>query len=48
MNSLIRDLVYEGYLKTDRVIEAFSKIRRVDFVPDDLESAAGAFSLPPS
>jgi protein-L-isoaspartate(D-aspartate) O-methyltransferase len=42
MNSLIRDLVYEGYLKTDRIIEAFSKIRRVDFVPDDLESAAGA------
>jgi protein-L-isoaspartate(D-aspartate) O-methyltransferase len=42
MNSLIRDLVYEGYLKTDRIIEAFSKIRRVDFVPDDLESAAEA------
>ncbi|MFH0929804.1 MAG: protein-L-isoaspartate O-methyltransferase [Candidatus Moraniibacteriota bacterium] len=42
MNSLIRDLIYEGYLKTDRIIEAFSKIRRVDFVPDELESAAEA------
>jgi len=42
MNSLIRDLVYEGYLKTDRIIEAFSKIRRADFVPDDLASASEA------
>ncbi len=42
MNSLIRDLVYQGYLKTDRIIEAFSKVRRVDFVPKDLESAAQA------
>lgn len=42
MNSLIRDLVYQGCLKTDRIIEAFSKIRRVDFVPDDLENAAEA------
>jgi len=42
MDSLVRDLVYEGYLKTDRIIEAFSKIKRVDFVPADLESAAQA------
>lgn len=42
MNSLVRDLIYQGYLKTDRVIDAFSKIRRVDFVPEDLESAAQA------
>src|SRR3990172_3252875 len=42
MNSLIRDLIYQGYLKTDRIVEAFSKIKRVDFVPRDMESAAGA------
>ena len=42
MDSLIKDLIYQGYLKTDRIIEAFSKIRRVDFVPEDLESAAQA------
>jgi len=42
MNSLIKDLIYSGYLKTDRIIEAFSKIKRVDFVPKDLESASQA------
>lgn len=42
MNSLVRDLIYQGYLKTDRIIEAFSKIKRIDFLPDDLQSAAGA------
>ena len=42
MNSLTRDLVYQGYLKTDRIIDAFSKIRRVDFVPKELADAAGA------
>lgn len=42
MDSLIRDLIYQGYLKTDRIIEAFSKIKRVDFVPEELESAAQA------
>lgn len=42
MNNLIRDLIYQGYLKTDRIIDAFSKIRRVDFVPEDLASAAQA------
>lgn len=40
MNSLVKDLIYQGYLKTDRIIDAFSKIKRVDFVPQDLESAA--------
>ncbi|MDP1845531.1 MAG: protein-L-isoaspartate O-methyltransferase [Candidatus Moranbacteria bacterium] len=42
MDSLVRDLIYQGYLKTDRVIEAFSKIKRIDFLPDDLQSAAQA------
>jgi protein-L-isoaspartate(D-aspartate) O-methyltransferase len=42
MNSLIKDLIYEGYLKTDSIIEAFSKIKRVDFVPSELETASQA------
>lgn len=42
MDSLIRDLIYQGYLKTDRIIEAFSKIKRIDFLPDDLHSASQA------
>jgi len=40
MDSLIRDLIYQGYLKTDRIIDAFSKIKRVDFVPEELQSAS--------
>ena len=42
MNNLVRDLIYQGYLKTDRIIEAFSKIKRIDFLPDDLQSASQA------
>lgn len=42
MNSLVRDLIYQGYLKTNRIIDAFSKVRRVDFVPKELESASEA------
>ena len=42
MNNLIKDLIYQGYLKTDRIIDAFSKVRRVDFVPVERESASQA------
>ncbi len=42
MDSLVRDLIYQGYLKTDRIIEAFSKIKRIDFLPDDVQSASQA------
>jgi protein-L-isoaspartate(D-aspartate) O-methyltransferase len=42
MNSLIKDLIYQGYLKTDRIIDAFSKVKRVDFVPEELEGASQA------
>jgi protein-L-isoaspartate(D-aspartate) O-methyltransferase len=42
MDNLIKNLIYKGHLKTDRIIEAFAKIRRVDFVPEELESAAQA------
>jgi protein-L-isoaspartate(D-aspartate) O-methyltransferase len=40
MNSLINNLIKEGYLKTDLIIEAFSEISRVEFVPPELEDAA--------
>jgi protein-L-isoaspartate(D-aspartate) O-methyltransferase len=42
MDNLIKDLIYQGHLKTDRIIDAFSKMRRAAFVPKELISAAGA------
>jgi protein-L-isoaspartate(D-aspartate) O-methyltransferase len=42
MNKLINDLIKNGYLKTDIIIEAFSEINRADFIPDDLEKEAEA------
>lgn len=38
MSRLVNNLIKNGYLKSDNIIEAFSKIRRVAFVPDDLAS----------
>lgn len=38
--SLIEDLIKEGWLKTPRIIEAFKKIKRVDFLPDDMKDLA--------
>lgn len=35
MNGLIDNLVEEGWLKTPRIIAAFKKIKRVDFLPED-------------
>jgi len=35
--ALIEKLIKEGYLKTPRIIEAFKKIKRVDFLPDDMK-----------
>ncbi|HRY82308.1 MAG TPA: protein-L-isoaspartate O-methyltransferase [Candidatus Moranbacteria bacterium] len=37
MNNLINNLIKEGYLKTDLVIDAFSEINRVEFLPEELE-----------
>ncbi len=42
MNNLISELIREGYLKTDSVIDAFSEIDRVEFLPKDLEREAHA------
>ena len=34
---LIDNLIQQGYLKTPRIIEAFRKIKREDFVPEELK-----------
>lgn len=38
--SLIEELISKGWLKTPRIIEAFKKIKRLDFLPDDLKDLA--------
>ncbi len=37
---LIDSLIKDGWLKTERIIEAFRKIQRVDFVPEDIKNLA--------
>ena len=37
---LIDSLIKEGWLKTPRIIEAFRKIKRVDFLPEDTKDLA--------
>jgi len=41
-NILIEELISEGYLKTPRIIEAFRKIDRKDFVLPEFENSAYA------
>jgi len=38
--NLIDLLIKEGWLKTPRIIEAFRKIRRVDFLPEEMRDLA--------
>ena len=40
MNQLIRELINSGYLKTPAIIEAFQKINRADFVPEEIKEEA--------
>ena len=40
MKYLVRELVESGYLKTPRIIDAFNKIDRKDFVPDEYKEEA--------
>jgi len=37
---LIDILISEGYLKTQRIIQAFKKIQRADFLPEDLKKVS--------
>lgn len=41
MAGLVDDLIKDGWLKTPRIIEAFKKIKREDFLPEDMKSSAG-------
>ena len=38
--TLVEELIKTGYLKSQRIIEAFLKIKREDFVPEDLKNLA--------
>lgn len=38
--TLIDSLIKEGWLETPRIIKAFQKIKRVDFLPEDLKNLA--------
>ncbi|MDI6592129.1 MAG: protein-L-isoaspartate O-methyltransferase, partial [Patescibacteria group bacterium] len=38
--ALLDNLIQEGWLKTPRIIEAFRKIKRVDFLPKGMEDLA--------
>lgn len=40
MSKLVNDLIKDGYLKTDLVIDAFSEISRMEFLPKELEGEA--------
>jgi protein-L-isoaspartate(D-aspartate) O-methyltransferase len=39
--SLIDDLIEGGWLKDDRIIEAFRKIKRADFMTNDMQELSG-------
>jgi protein-L-isoaspartate(D-aspartate) O-methyltransferase len=38
--ALIDNLISEGWLKTPKIIEAFKKIKRVDFLPEEIKDLA--------
>ena len=40
MKQLIENLIGAGYLKTSEIINAFYKINRIDFIPEDLKAEA--------
>jgi protein-L-isoaspartate(D-aspartate) O-methyltransferase len=40
MSKIVNDLIKNGYLKSDLIIDAFSEISRIEFVPAELESEA--------
>jgi protein-L-isoaspartate(D-aspartate) O-methyltransferase len=42
MSRLVNELVRDGYLRTIVIVDAFSEIQRIEFVPDDLEMTAEA------
>jgi len=37
MSKLVNDLIRDGYLKSDAIIDALERVRRIEFVPKELE-----------
>ena len=37
---LIENLIKDGWLKSPKIIDAFKKIKRVDFLPEELKDSA--------
>jgi protein-L-isoaspartate(D-aspartate) O-methyltransferase len=42
MSKLVNDLIRNGYLRSERVIDAFSEIGRIEFVPDEFRLQSDA------
>jgi len=42
MSKLVNELIRQGYLKTDLIIDAFSEISRIEFVPHEFEKESEA------
>lgn len=42
MSRLVNDLIRNGYLSSDNIIDAFSRIRRSEFIPKDLQAQSEA------
>jgi len=42
MSKLVNDLIRDGYLKSDAIIEAFECVNRIEFVPNELELQVNA------
>ncbi len=42
MSKVVNDLINQGYLKTDKIIEAFFEIGRIEFVPGEMELQSDA------
>lgn len=42
MSRLVSDLLRDGYLRTSVIIDAFSEIHRIEFVPKEFETSADA------
>ncbi|NTV41395.1 MAG: protein-L-isoaspartate O-methyltransferase [Candidatus Moranbacteria bacterium] len=40
MSKLVNNLMQKGYLRTDVVIDAFSRVHRIEFIPEDLSAYA--------
>ena len=42
MSRLVNDLIKNGYLRNDDIIDAFSNVHRIEFIPEDLSSQSDA------